>query len=86
MNYKVEFTAQAAEDLARLDKTVAQRIIRKIRWLSENLEQIVPEPLGGPLKGLFELRLGNYRAIYSIDQRQNLIIVHLVGHRREIYA
>lgn len=86
MNYKVEFTAQAADDLARLDRTVAQRVVRKTRWLSENLEEITPEPLGGALKGLFKLRVGDYRVIYSINQRQNLIIVHLVGHRREIYT
>jgi predicted HTH domain antitoxin len=34
--YEVEFMSQAEADLSRLDKPVAQRILKKIRWLSEN--------------------------------------------------
>lgn len=86
MNYKVEFTAQAADEVARLDRTVAQRVVRKIRWLSENFEHLTPDPLGGTLKGLFKLRVGNYRIVYSVSQQQDLIVVHMVGHRREIYT
>jgi len=86
VNYKVEFTAQATDDLTRLDRTVAQRIIQKIGWFSENLQELVPEPLGGALKGLFKLRVGDYRAIYSLNQQQRLIVVHLIGHRRDIYT
>jgi mRNA interferase RelE/StbE len=45
--YDVEFTAEAEADLDRLSKSVAQRILKKIRWLAENFEVIVPEPLTG---------------------------------------
>jgi len=42
MTYSVEFTLQAEEDLARLDKTVAQHIVNKIDRLSQSIENIVP--------------------------------------------
>lgn len=57
MTYSVEFTRQAEEDLARLDKTIAQHIADKIDWLSQSMESIIPAPLKGKLNGLLALRL-----------------------------
>ena len=34
--FSVEFTDEAADDLGEITKTVAQRILDKIRWLSSN--------------------------------------------------
>ena len=56
-----------------------------MEWLAENFEAIEPEPLKGPLKGLYKLRVGDWRVIYSIDHERKAIVVHMVGHRREIY-
>ena len=83
--YQVEFLPKAAEELERLDNLIIKRILSKLRWLADNSEVIVPEPLSGQLKGLFKLRVGNYRIIYSLDQERRIITVHLVGHRSEIY-
>ena len=63
--YEVEFTADAEAYLDRLSKSVAQRILKKIRWLAENFEVITPEPLTGEWKGLFKLRVGDYRVLYK---------------------
>ena len=83
--YQVEFLPKAAEELERLDNLVIKRILSKLKRLANNSEIIVPEPLSGQLKGLFKLRVGNYRIIYSRDQERRIITIHLVGHRREIY-
>ena len=48
-------------------------------------ESLTPEALGGELRGLFNLRIGSYRALYSFDARNQIITIHAVGHRREIY-
>jgi len=37
------------------------------------------------LRGLYKLREGDYRIAYEIFKAESLIIVHLIGHRREIY-
>ena len=84
-NYRIRFLPEAAEELASLDKQVAQRILKKLRWLAENLGNLTPEPLGGELKGLFKLRVGSYRVFYSFDRERKVIYIHLLGHRREIY-
>ncbi|MCR4406590.1 MAG: type II toxin-antitoxin system RelE/ParE family toxin [Anaerolineae bacterium] len=46
---------------------------------------MTPEPLTGEWKGLFKLRIGSYRAFYTINRSEQQIIVHLVKHRREVY-
>jgi len=84
--YQVKFTSQAENDLTRIDKSIAQRILKKIRWLAENIEQITPEQLSGPWQGMYKLRIGDYRVIYAIDRGElKVITVHFVGHRREVY-
>jgi len=37
---QVEFTEAAQSDLARLDKPIAQRVLKKLRWLAENFEVV----------------------------------------------
>jgi len=83
--YRVELLPQAIDDLRRLDKPVAQRILNKLRWLAENFESVASETLMGPLSGLAKLRVGDYRVIYEPDRENRVITVHLLGHRREIY-
>lgn len=85
MTYKVEFRPEVEKDLQNLDKEVIRRIFQKIKWLSENFEYITPEALKGDWKGKFKLAVGNYRVIYSVNYNLNIITVHLVGHRKDIY-
>jgi len=85
MSYRVEFKQKAIADLESLTKIFQERIVKKIKWLSENFSQITPQPLSANLSGLFKLRVGDYRVIYSVDQNTEYITVHRVGHRREIY-
>jgi mRNA interferase RelE/StbE len=65
--YRVEFTSGAEDDLSRLNKPVAQRVLKKIRWLAENFEAITPEPLTGDLKGFYKLCVGDYRVFYTLQ-------------------
>ena len=83
--YEVEFTDDAETDLTRLSKDIAQRILKKLRWLAENFELITPEPLTAQWQGFFKLRVGDYRALYTFNQEEHRITVHLVKHRREVY-
>lgn len=75
----------AKRELARLDRQVGRRIVRRIRWLAANLDDIQPEALSGDLAGFYKLRVGDYRVVYEVLHSERVIIIHLVGHRREIY-
>jgi mRNA interferase RelE/StbE len=82
--YQVRILDSATRELARLDKQVSRRIVERIHWLAENLDDVKPEALKGDL-GLYKFRVGDYRVIYEILYDQQVIIVHLVGHRRKVY-
>lgn len=83
--YTVRLLKSASRGLEGLDKAVATRIVRRLNWLAENLESIKPEPLKGPLRGLYKIREGDYRIAYEILRGERVIIIHIIGHRREIY-
>ncbi|MBU4320434.1 MAG: type II toxin-antitoxin system RelE/ParE family toxin [Thermodesulfovibrionales bacterium] len=85
MAYVIEFTHQAEEDLARLDKTIAQQIANKIDWLSQNIASIIPTPLKGQFKGKYKLRVGDWRIVYSFEHASHVITIYTVKHRSEVY-
>jgi len=85
MPYKVEFRREAVDDLRHLDKAVVQRILRRLRWLSDNFDTVTPEALSAEFKGLFKLRVGSYRVIYKVKRIERLLTIHFVGHRKDIY-
>jgi len=80
---KIEWTEGAVKDLERLDKPIVRRISRRLTWLSNNFQSIVPEPLSGELKGTFKLRIGDWRAVYTMEGET--IVIQFIGHRSEIY-
>jgi len=83
--YRVEFLALARDELRKLDKIISQRIMDKIHWLADNFESITPEMLTANFKRMFKLRVGDWRIIYTVNQKSKLVTIHMIGHRREIY-
>ncbi len=83
--YQVEFDSEAEKELAELDQSLAQRILKKLKWLAESFDLIKPEPLHHQLRGKFKLRVGDYRVIYTADIKTKRLRVHLIGHRDRIY-
>lgn len=85
--YKIKFTPTFEEDLKKLDRHIAKRIIEKIDWLAKN-----PKALGAPvkylpktLKGLRKYRVGDWRILFWLDQRNKMIILYGAEHRGSIY-
>ena len=85
MSYRVEFKPKAVDDLRHIDKAMAQRVLRRLKWFSENFDTVTSEPLTAELKGLFKLRVGSYRVIYEAKSKEHLLIIHFIGHRKEVY-
>lgn len=83
--YRLVLTPEAKEDLRKIDKANAERIVKKLHWLAENAEQVNHEALTGQWSGYYRWRIGDYRAIYQLDHTARLLIVAVIGHRREVY-
>ena len=70
------------EFLEKLDKTLAQRIFKKMQSTKENPFHFF-ERLEGRTD--FKLRVGDYRVIADIDPVNRRIEVTRIGHRKNIY-
>ena len=79
--YKLLFDKQFKKDLSKLEKSIRDRILKKVFEL-----EIFPE-LGKHLIGidLWSLRVGKYRVIYKIKQNELQIFVLTVEHRKDVY-
>ena len=84
MNYQVIFESAAAKQLKKLPKSVQQTLRPLIDSLSTN-----PRPSGcKKLKGRqdeYRIRSGNYRVIYSIEDKALIVRVIRAGHRKDAY-
>ena len=87
MKYKVVFTDSAKKQLKKLDKHTSSLIIG---WLEKNLEGCENPRIHG--KGLVEnrsgqwrYRVGDYRIIAEIQEKEITILIINIGHRRDIY-
>jgi len=82
--YTVRILPSAQRQLAKLDPPIRKRIAAAIDGLAAD-----PRPPGAKkLQGsesLWRIRVGDYRILYEIHDRQALVLVIEIGHRREIY-
>ena len=83
--YALEFTEPAQDDLRQLDTKTGKRIFKKLTWLATNAENVNHTALTGQWAGYYRWRIGDYRAIYELDADGRILIVAVIGHRREVY-
>ena len=82
MDYRVLLHQKANSDLRKLDRQMQIQIEKKLKELAKN-----PKILGEHLKfsEWWRIRVGDYRAIYEIDEKEKRIIVLYIGHRKNVY-
>jgi mRNA interferase RelE/StbE len=83
--YRIRILGIASRELEQLDKPLGHRVVQRINWLATNLDAIRLEALTSDLAGLYKLRIGDYRVIYEVLWDEKIIVIHAIGHRREIY-
>ncbi|MGB0385608.1 MAG: type II toxin-antitoxin system RelE family toxin [Ardenticatenaceae bacterium] len=75
----------ALRDLQGLDTKVGWRIVKRLIWLAANIDNITPERLKDDLSMFYKFRVGDYRVFYDILEDEEMIIIHQIGNRKEIY-
>jgi mRNA interferase RelE/StbE len=80
---RITYKASVTRDLKRLDRTRAESLIRQ---LAETLNRDADSgvPLKGEFKGLYKLRIGDYRVIYAKTEKETVIVLR-IGHRSKVY-
>lgn len=84
--YDIQIHPDAVDDLAALPKKARRQVDQKIVGLAENPRPANARPLkGNPYKGIWKLRSGDYRILYSIQDNAFVVLVVMVGNRKDIY-
>ena len=88
MSYQVEIGSKADAQLAGLDTAIGAGVERKIQWLAENAAVMIHRRLVGmpdDLAGLCKLRVGDWRILYWVYHREEIIRIYRIQHRSEVY-
>ena len=88
MAWRIEYDTGAEKDLSKLDRQIAQRIIRFLGERIANLED--PRSIGEALKGsklgdFWKYRVGDFRIVAEIQDKALRIFVITIGDRKQIY-
>lgn len=81
--YTVEISKRARQDIAKLGRDLQERVAARLGELTQ-----APRPAGSKkLVGseYWRIRIGDYRVVYSIEDKRLLVLVIRVAHRREVY-
>ncbi len=88
MKYELFYTKKAWVDLQKLNIVDSRRIVTKLRYFAQQPNPMkYSKSLKGVYKGLFRFRVGDYRAIFSKDDKGTLILLTIIRieHRKDIY-
>jgi mRNA interferase RelE/StbE len=86
--WRIEFDPRALKELEAQDRQVQRRLMTFLRDRVAPLAdpRSLGEALHGPELGRFwKYRVGEWRLVCQIEDRQITILVLRVGHRREVY-
>lgn len=87
MAWTIDYTQTALNQLRKLDKQSARRILD---FMDERIAQrddprSTGKALTGPLGGLWRYRVGDFRVICEIQDGELRVLVVELGNRREVY-
>ena len=66
------------------DKKARQRLVARIRALATEPRPVGCEKLSGH-HDRYRVRQGTYRVVYAVSDKNRLVEVVKIGHRRDIY-
>jgi len=83
MSYSIEILRTAQKQLSTIEQPQQQRIIEAIRELA-----IDPRPSGCKKRSgrpAYRIRIGSFRVIYEVHDKQLLVVVVTIGDRKNVY-
>ena len=89
MGYVTRFTSHAQRDMLKIPRPDALRILHRLTELQKALDANNTSALD--IKALqghnarWRLRIGDYRAVYTIEDGHLVVWVLTVANRREVY-
>jgi mRNA interferase RelE/StbE len=82
---ELRVTDEARSDLESLPLRMQVRVqdvfIRLVRWPDVS----GAKPLRGALKGAYRIRAGDWRVLFTVDERSKRVTVFRIANRRDVY-
>lgn len=83
MSFQVSVERPALKSLSRIPSPHRERIVEAIEALSSNPRPSGVKKLSG--RDAWRIRIGTYRVLYEIDDRERKVNVVVVGTRQNVY-
>jgi mRNA interferase RelE/StbE len=88
MIWRIEFEREAEKELKKLDRQVAQRIVKFLRErvaVLDNPRSVGQALVGSTLGDYWKYRVGDYRIVVDIQDKRVCVLVVRIGNRRQVY-
>jgi mRNA interferase RelE/StbE len=83
--YAITFTPAARRRLGNLPLPAAAALYEHLTGPVAGNPRRLGKPLDAPLEDVLSTRRGEYRALYTVDDRARVVTVLAVAHRRDAY-
>ena len=84
MAHEIRYKASVERELGKLPKDAARRVLDAIHVKLGN-DPRAGRPLKGGLRGLYRLRVGDYRVVYSFLADEEAVLVLKIADRKDAY-
>jgi len=82
--YNLQISLKAVKEIKKLERKHQEAVIEALKEIREN--PLSGKPLTRELTGRFSYRVGIYRIIYKVNQKDHIIVILTAGHRSSVYG
>jgi len=82
--YRLAYRPAILQDLAKVEASVAQRLLDKTKWIASNIENLRHDSVASDLPSLSKYAVEDWRIFYSIDREDHLVDIHGIIRHREL--
>lgn len=85
MTYRVAVSPRAVKELRKLPNSMLPRVKKAVMSLGDTPRPVGSRKLVNVQPETWRIRIGDWRALYHVDDGKQLVTVAHVFHRREAY-
>jgi len=85
LNWKIEFSPAAVKQLKKIGPENSRRITKYFKEIVCKDHYVHGKALRGTMREFWRYRIGSYRVLTHINNNRLVVLVVLVGHRKEVY-
>jgi mRNA interferase RelE/StbE len=84
VSYTVLVRNSVKKDVKKIPAKILREIYRIIELLAENPRREGVEKIKGS-DNLYRIRVGDYRVIFEIDDKEKIVLIVYIRHRKDAY-